>query len=284
MPIFNFLLSGHRRHARLADAFVDGELGGGDLSRFETHLAECPKCQAAVSEARVLKATVAALPEFAAPRTFQLTPAMVAAPGAMKPRPSGTPLYLGFARAGAALAVGAFATVIAVGAFDSDGQQSADFDAGGQREIMMSGAPAQDTAGTDDASGNAGANTAPEAAPTATPEPQLPQSTSGGVSGAGAETPMVPSPQPPMTGADTGATPAADANRSSESNTQIAAGNGAAIEPVPGVTSFEPLSVPPAEDDGLSPWTVALGVLAAASLGTLALLEISRRRNGAVNQ
>jgi hypothetical protein len=143
---------------------------------------------------------------------------------------------------------------------------------------MMSGADAKDTAGMDDASGNAGPGAAPESVPTATPEPQLPQSTSGGVSGAGAETPMVPSPQPPMTGADTGATQAADANRSSEYSTEPAAGNGAAIEPVPGVTSFEPLSAPPAEDDGPGAWTLALGVLAAASLGTLAVLEISRRR------
>ena len=277
---FDVLFPRHRRYARLADAFVDGELGGGDLRRFEAHLPACARCQSAVASARTLKTSIAALPELAPPRSFRLTQAMIASSAPSAPKEK-TPLYLGLARAGAALSVGAFATVLAVSAFDSDGQQSADRDAGGGREIMLTEAAADDSSAfsqADDAS-----KSAPESVATPTVEPQLPQTTAGGVSGAAASPLAVPSPVPPATGLDPNATPPEDSQRSTTMDTSAGTplAGGVAIEPVPGangVTSFEPVSVSAEDDDDFAAWTIALGAIAAITVGALALLEVSRRR------
>ena len=284
MPIFNFLLPRHRRYARLADAFVDGELGGGDLSRFEAHLPTCANCQAAVAEARLLKTSVASLPELTAPRSFRLTPEMVAAP-ATAPRPAGTPLYLGLVRAGAALSVAAFATVIAVSAFDSEGQQSADRDRGGTNEIMLTGAAADSTNQYNSGEDSKSVPESAAATTIATPSPQLAPATQGGASGAGAGTPAAdpPTPRVPATGIDPNATPVqtetAQRNTTNDSFAATPAPGGLTIDPVPdSVASSAPLAASAKDDDGLAPWTVALGVLAAVSLGALALLELSRRR------
>jgi anti-sigma factor RsiW len=282
MFTFNLLLPRHRRYARLADAFVDGELGGGDLRRFEAHLPTCARCQAAVASARTLKTSISALPELTPPRSFRLTQAMVATPATTRQKAT-TPLYLGLARAGAALSGGAFATVLAVSAFDSNSQQSADGDAaGGAREIMLTEAAADDSSAFN-ASGGDVTKSAPESVATATPQPQIPQPTSGGVSGAAASPSAVPSPMPPTSGVDPNATPPEDSQRSTALDTSAGTplAGGVAIEPVPGangVTSFEPVSVPAEDDDGFGAWTITLGAIAAVAVGGLALLEISRRR------
>jgi hypothetical protein len=282
MFTFSLLLPRHRRYARLADAFVDGELGGGDLRRFEAHLPTCARCQSAVASARTLKTSISALPELTPPRSFRLTQAMVAGPAA-RPARQGAPLYLGLARAGAALSVGAFATVLAISALDSDGQQSADDDAGGAREIILTGTLAEDASAYSAGSEGAG-KSAPESAATSTVEPQIPETTAGGASGAAASPSVVPSPEPPATGRDPNATPPEDAQRSTalDSSAGTPAAGGIAIEPVPGsngVTSFEPVSVSVEDDDGFGAWIVALGAIAAFAVGALALLEISRRRS-----
>jgi hypothetical protein len=210
---------------------------------------------------------------------------MVAVPAPRVQQHQGTPLYLGLVRAGAALSVGAFATVLAISVFDSEGQQSADSDAGGAREIMLTEAAVDDSSAYDAGSENAGKSPA-ETMATATPAPQLAPSSAGGVSGAGASPTIPPSPVPPATGVDANAdaTPSDNTQRSTTTDTFAAtpAGGGVAIEPGPGgpgVTSFEPLSTSDGDDDGLALWTIALGALAAISLGALALLEVSRRRN-----
>lgn len=267
----------------LADAFVDGELGGRDLAGFEAHLAVCAQCQAAVTEARTLKASVAALPEFAAPRSFSLTPEMVALPVAPTPRKSGTPLYLGFARAGAALSIGAFATVLALSALGSNGQQSADSSKGAfeLRETMSDATTDGVAANSSAGPGKIEQGPVPAAAPTATPAPLLAPATAGGVSGAGAATAAAPSPMPPSTGADPNLTPTEAAQRTmNDTAAGTPAGGGLTIDPVPDSVASSELFYAANEDDddGFGPWTVALGALAAVSIAVLGFLEISRRR------
>ncbi len=276
MRLPNTLFARHRNFAECADAYADGELRGAKLRRFEQHLGGCEACQAAVAGARTLKTAVGALPEVAAPRSFQLTPRMVEKPAAAKQK-AGTPLYLGLARAGAAMSVAVFAVVLVGSALDSGGSSgdTASFGDDDGRQLELSGAPAQDTFNTDDLS-----STQAEAA--GTPTAQLAPSTAGGVSGASLETPTQAVPQPPATGPGSGPTTVPEpVNRTTNDTIEPvpgAAGDAAAFEPYEGITSSEALAADGGEDDGFAAWTAGLGALAAASLVVLAVLEVSRRR------
>ena len=280
MRFLDIFLPRHRRFAELASAYTDGELRGGELRRFEAHLAACARCKDAVDAGRALKLHVSQMPEVPAPRSFRLTPQMVAAAG--KPKwavGTGTPLYLNLARAGAALSVGAFATVLSVGAFDSDGQ--ADMAASGNtREIQLS---AEDTsAGSDALATPEQQPNAPEARATPTPGPAIAPASGGGASGAGLESPTVrvESPQPPRTGADT--PPDTQPTQDNYNYDDGAPKNGTSndtIEPRPGVISVEPFAGDEEGDGGANALTVALGGLAVASVLVLGGLEVRRRRS-----
>lgn len=80
------------RHERLQEqlsAYLDGELGEGERRRLEEHLAGCPACRARL---RTLEETVRllrALPTVPPPRSFKLTPTMIAP----APRPRWAPLF-----------------------------------------------------------------------------------------------------------------------------------------------------------------------------------------------
>jgi anti-sigma factor RsiW len=81
---------GHGRWRAQLDAFIDDELAAAPRERLEHHLAGCGACQALVAQARLAKAAVAALPAIDAPRSFRLTPAMIAAAAPEPaPRPRG---------------------------------------------------------------------------------------------------------------------------------------------------------------------------------------------------
>ncbi len=99
----------------MADSFADGELSGREHVRFERHLAACVACAAAVEAARETKRLLAALPEYDAPRSFRLTPAMArqTRPGRAEARPAWAPtLVLRASQATAGLAAAALAVVL----------------------------------------------------------------------------------------------------------------------------------------------------------------------------
>ncbi|MBI5947918.1 MAG: zf-HC2 domain-containing protein [Chloroflexi bacterium] len=77
--------SGHGRWRERASAFADGELRPRDRERFAAHLGRCADCAALVDDLRLLKAAVGSLPATEAPRSFRLTPAMLAQPVAAAP-------------------------------------------------------------------------------------------------------------------------------------------------------------------------------------------------------
>ena len=104
---------GHNRWSRQASAFVDNELAVASRADFERHLAGCPRCQQEVETLRSLKSLlVSNLPQVAAPRSFRLTPQMVAAPVVA---PARRPVaVLRTAQVAAGLAVIALITVVTI--------------------------------------------------------------------------------------------------------------------------------------------------------------------------
>lgn len=112
----------HAHWLQSADAYIDGELTPSELARFEEHLADCDRCEAAVDAARSTKTLLAAAPPLRAPRSFTLTPQMVsqAEPADVSRRP----VALRLAQAATAIAVVAFATVLTIDLTSSGGSNS----------------------------------------------------------------------------------------------------------------------------------------------------------------
>ncbi|MBE0609252.1 MAG: zf-HC2 domain-containing protein [Dehalococcoidia bacterium] len=255
------LTSFFRRHGRyrvLVDASADAELAPADAARMDAHLAACAECRAAVDAARVMKASVAALPEVAVPRSFRLTPAMVTTQRPMPTR-AAAPGFLILARVGAAASIAAFAVVATLN-FSSTG------DTGDQ--TIAASAPAPESAelkstGTEATNDDGAAAQDMQSQPGAASPPAA-----GGVSGAGVETPAVPA---------TGDQPTPDAGRN------ILAGDGTALTDAtdgpPANTYGLEYGVATADDTGYTPWLAGLGALAVAALGTLAVMEVRRRRH-----
>ncbi len=118
--------NGQDRWQRDIDAYVDGELAADDLARFESHIMDCAACTALVGEASALKRMVSSeLAQHPAPRSFRLTPAMLAE---SKPvdAPAQMPWWPKAAQAVGGVALAAFAVLVVV---DLSGPTSSgDFD------------------------------------------------------------------------------------------------------------------------------------------------------------
>ena len=257
------LASLFRRHARireLLDAFVDGELRPSDAARVEAHLPSCAACREAIAATRALKASLAALPEAPAPRTFRLTPAMAARPSPKHSSPA-FPGFIVAARIAAAASVAAFAVVGTLSLTSDRGTGDQTLSAGGVAESVD--LKATDSAPTAGGADDGGAASATQDTPPAIASPPG----GGGVSGAG-----VPSPEP----AAGAATPSADRNASP-------GGDGAALTPAsdeqpPADSLAVAYDAPTSDGDAYAPWVVSLGGLSVLTLGIVALLEIRRRR------
>ena len=125
--VLSQLFAAIRPHSRMraqSSAYADGELAQKPRERFEMHLKRCAECARAVDAARKLKTLLTALPMEDAPRTFRLTPQMVAVPGRPAQRPRNL-APLRFAQATAALAAFALLAVVTVGALDGGPSGSA---------------------------------------------------------------------------------------------------------------------------------------------------------------
>jgi hypothetical protein len=82
-------LSIFNRHPREElSAFLDGELIPLRIEAMRAHLASCQSCRTEVEALRELKAGLATMPEMAAPRSFALTPQMIARPLRERERPA----------------------------------------------------------------------------------------------------------------------------------------------------------------------------------------------------
>ncbi|MGE0601363.1 MAG: zf-HC2 domain-containing protein [Dehalococcoidia bacterium] len=264
MRIFPFL-NRHSWYSGRADAYADGELLAAERTRFEAHLTDCDECQAIVTAASQLRTAIERLPEVEVPRSFRITPQMLAETPKAARAPA-TPLYLGLARAGAALSVAAFAVVFVVGALGSDSSS----DQTASREAAST-------------AGDADMSSAPESAYSdkaaeAEPTPQLaPATAGGGVSGSA----LIPAPPdaatPGSQSVNSAATPPAanDTGPVRAADTGTPAGDEA-------LTSIGYAAAPNhASDEGPSKALLITGILAGIFVAALAALEVTRRARGA---
>lgn len=144
-------------------AYIDGELSGEDLARFESELADSPELREAIDDERALKGLLrATLPEVAAPRSFALTPEMVGIPLPAAPRPWFSPGAAKFAQAAAALAIVGFVTLTVV---DLTGDGS-----GVDRQASQAAPASLESAGAEPMSEDA-KDMAPQATPGEAPQP-----------------------------------------------------------------------------------------------------------------
>ena len=294
-------LSPRRRQRDLLHAYVDGELTGVRLARFEAELARDGALAREAAQLSAIRRAAARLPGVEAPRSFRLTPAMVAAPAKAETVAARSPAMLRLAQGVAAFSVLALAmTFVAqsLGGGSGSDDRAASAETGNLAAAQDASAKSAGAAGgaapaaaTGDPS-RSQATVAPTLAPfNPTLPPYSPTSsvTGQGVTATAGGGATSPTPRAPATGPGDAATPFA----STPIATPVApvtggegvtprATAGAAYSADGGVTGG---AVPPASaddsddsDGGLRLLQAALGVAALGSIGVAAALMLRRRR------
>lgn len=258
------LFSRHAFFSDNVDAFVDGELRGADFARFQAHLGRCERCSDAVAEARILKSSFNAAPRRAVPRSFVLTPAMVAETPARQAQDQASPRFLGLARVAAAVSVVAFLSVFVVSALNPSDDDSTN------TASPLSERNSVPVAAEDSAGGAAPATSqATSAYSVASPTAVLVPATSGGVSGAAV--PSVP-PDAATPGQQLAPLPNDNSGASKSAGSPESTALGDAVSVAPAATAG-------AKDSGDGfPWVIAFGCLAGAMVGVLLVAETRRRQ------
>lgn len=176
-----FARRGHDRWAEQLHGYADGELGVRDELAVRGHLQDCERCRTELAGIRELKASLQALPEAEAPRSFRLTPEMVAPPVPM--RTAQTPRWLPrVAQVAGGVAMAGFAALLAVDLFAVNGNGGRD------NTTTLMAAGAQEDASADVAANSQMGGSGNAAPPDAegTPATELPSYTPGTAHGAGA--------------------------------------------------------------------------------------------------
>lgn len=165
----NWLRWRHQKWQTLASVYLDGELSAAERRRFESHLAACNVCQQELSELQFAVRTLKSMPEVPPPRSFALTPQMVAA--RRETRGTGVVRAYQASRLAAAAVVFVLAAVVALDVLGLDratnevpssaqpvtlqAQRSADSEAADRESMKQSEPPAA-------AAGASGATATPE--------------------------------------------------------------------------------------------------------------------------
>lgn len=264
----------HSRYREMADAYLDGELRSGDVSKFEAHANDCAECSTMLAAGKVLKASMGAIPMAAAPRSFRITPALLQE-RVPAPAPVRTTPVLMVARFGAAASVAAFAVVgtLQFSSNSDDGMTAAS----PSYELSTAAGAAEDTKldrddGNDGDNGTGGDEEPYEVVPLATEDPQIAPPPSADVGGAGVPeaTPEAGNEAPDTTSGDE-PRPDDDGSRTTNDDPVHPYGGEA------GDTAIRALS----EDSGAAdygPWLVVLGGVSIVSLAALGSLEYRRRQ------
>jgi hypothetical protein len=148
------------RWARQVDAYVDHRLTPVERELLEVRVEESESVGELLRNTQRLKSALGEMPEFEAPRSFALTPAMVAEPA---PKPSrGPAVTMRLAQATSFAAIAAFGIVFA---FDTVGTTSDGDDGGANMASLETAANGDDmrtTAGDDDSADSAAGTMAGE--------------------------------------------------------------------------------------------------------------------------
>lgn len=185
-------LRGHARALSQLDAYLDDELAPIDRLQFERHLAGCESCQAALADAREVKALLAALPPIAAPRSFQLT-AVALEDFDAAPPPRRHPAMLRLLQAATAVAIIAFVSLMTLD-LTGVGSTTASLTSGPRAESVA--APSHDALADPPATAAAAATSATTTAVAVPGMPAVVPPTDTGVHAQGVAPDASPSPLP----------------------------------------------------------------------------------------
>lgn len=139
------------RWARQVDAYVDRRLTPVERELLEVRVEESESVREMLRQTQGLKASLGEMPELDVPRSFALTPAMVAEPA---PKPSRAPaVTMRLAQATSFAAVAAFGIIFA---FDTVGTTTGGDDSGGANMASLESAEGEDMRTTSDTDGDDG--------------------------------------------------------------------------------------------------------------------------------
>lgn len=149
------LFDKHRRFRNRLSAYIDGELSDDEVRTLDGHLESCDSCRLELDQMRATVNAMRSLPEVETPRSFRLTPAMVAERRPVDAWSPAPPLMNGMRMAAAGLTV-ALAVVFVV---DLGGSSRSADDAGttafSPLEIQMDTDSGNRSTALDDADGPA---------------------------------------------------------------------------------------------------------------------------------
>lgn len=146
------------RWARQVDAYVDRRLTPVERELLEVRVEESESVRDMLRHTEALKSSLGEMPELDVPRSFALTPAMVAEPA---PKPSrGPAVTMRLAQATSFAAVAAFGIIFA---FDTVGTTTGGDDSGGANMASLESADGEDLRTTDSDDGFAAGTMADDA-------------------------------------------------------------------------------------------------------------------------
>ena len=273
----------HERWRPRLQEYIANELDERSHRNADAHLESCAECRAEVEELRAVRTMLRSMPDVEVPRSFRLTPEMVAkreAPVPIRPRqPAWIPRV---AQVAAGVAVFGFMSVLAIDVLGGGSSSS------GDSTTALSAASDEGVADTAVDAGAAGlpspegtmmpsqAPPAEDAANTNELPPYEPNTARG--AGTGAESTEAKQDSEPDLGSDDGGSLFATAADPGENGATYRAARDQELQPLPESGEFAPVQMPAEEEDDKRLIRSLEAVLGSVAVGLIVLAVLARPR------